>query len=155
MQRELRERVLPRPRVFVDRTNPLETLNEDEVFRRFRFRPRTIIFIVGLIENVVTHRTKRSLALPPLLQVLVTLRFLATGAFQQLIGDSLNRISQPTISRIVRRVTRALTSLVKDFIKFPTGRAATTVKQEFGSIAGKIVHEKILFSKQKSSHILK
>ncbi|XP_069105078.1 putative nuclease HARBI1 [Argopecten irradians] len=136
VQRELRERVLPRPRVFVDRTNPLETLNEDEVFRRFRFRPRTIIFIVGLIENVVTHRTKRSLALPPLLQVLVTLRFLATGAFQQLIGDSLNRISQPTISRIVRRVTRALTSLVKDFIKFPTGRAATTVKQEFGSIAG-------------------
>uniref|UniRef100_K1QXI8 Uncharacterized protein n=1 Tax=Magallana gigas TaxID=29159 RepID=K1QXI8_MAGGI len=33
-----RRRKTPRPRVFKDRSNPLEELPADEVFRKYRFR---------------------------------------------------------------------------------------------------------------------
>jgi hypothetical protein len=68
----------------VDWENPLEMMPETEIFKRFRFRPDTILFIVGLLivlEPILKRDTLRSCALPPLLQVLVTLRFLATGGF--------------------------------------------------------------------------
>ena len=71
----------------VDRENPLEMMPETEIFKRFRFRPDTILFIVRLLELILKRDTLRSCALPPLLQVLVTLRFLATGGFYSLIAD--------------------------------------------------------------------
>jgi hypothetical protein len=45
-----------------------------------------ILFIVRLLEPILKRDTLRSCALPPLLQVLVTLRFLATGGFYSLLG---------------------------------------------------------------------
>ena len=64
----------------VDRENPLEMMPETEIFKRFTFRPDMLLFIVRLLlESILKRDTLRSCALPPLLQVLVTLRFLATG----------------------------------------------------------------------------
>ncbi|XP_033763351.1 putative nuclease HARBI1 [Pecten maximus] len=135
VNREVREVVIPRPRLIMDRQNPLELLSDEEVFRRFRFRPDTIVYIVGLVADSITHRTLRSVSLPPLLQVLICLRFLATGAFQQLIGDSV-KISQPTVSRVVRRVVGALARRIRNFVTFPRGENGNRTKQEFGAIAG-------------------
>jgi hypothetical protein len=85
-----RRRRIPKPRVFRDRFNPLDQRTDDELFERCRFRRPTIIFLCGLIKDVIIHPTKRSLALPPIMQLLVFLRFIATGAFHQLIGDSMH-----------------------------------------------------------------
>jgi hypothetical protein len=76
-QRRYRQRVVHNR--LVDRENPLEMMPETEIFKRFGFRPDTILFIVGLLEPILKRDMLRSCALPPLLQVLVTLRFLATG----------------------------------------------------------------------------
>jgi len=68
-----------RPRVFWDRTNPLEVQTEEEVFARYRFRTLTILYVVDLCDDV-RRRTNRSFAIPVLLAVLTYLRFAATGA---------------------------------------------------------------------------
>ena len=57
------------------------------------------------------------------MQVLVTLRFLASGSFLQVIGDTFLGFDKSTVSRVVRRVTQALASKLGDFIRFPSTRA--------------------------------
>ena len=45
---------LRRPCIFRDRLNPLEDLPQEEVFRKYRFRPRTILYILQIIPDSVT-----------------------------------------------------------------------------------------------------
>ena len=71
------------PRLLQDWTNSLEMFTE-EIFSRYRFRWATILFICSLVENALKHPTNKGSPLPPLLQVLVALRFYATGAFYKL-----------------------------------------------------------------------
>ena len=66
-----RGRRLPRPRVFRDRMNPLDLRTDEELFERYRFRRPTIFFLCQLVENSVRHPTVRSLALSPMVQLLV------------------------------------------------------------------------------------
>ena len=116
----------------VDRENPLEMMPETEIFKRFRFRPDTILFIVRLLEPILKRDTLRSCALPPLLQVLVTLRFLATGGFYSLISDTFNSVSAPSVCRGLCQITRR-------FVKMLTGARAEETKQQFYAIAGKVI----------------
>ena len=130
-----RGRRLPRPRVFRDRMNPLDLRTDEELFERYRFRRPTIFFLCQLVENSVRHPTVRSLALSPMVQLLVFLRFVATGAFQQLVGDAIH-ISKSTAGMCIRRVASAFADLAGQFIKFPTGQEAANTKRKFHSIAG-------------------
>lgn len=77
----------------VDRQNPLENLPKCEVFQRFRFRPQTIFYIVALLNPFIQRDTLRNSPLNPILQVLITLRYLATGGFYSLISDTFSSIS--------------------------------------------------------------
>lgn len=93
-------RRLRRPRDFRDRINPLEIRTDHELFERYRFRRATLIFICDMIADTLSHRTRRSMALPPMLQLLVFLRFVATSAFHQLIGDAVH-VSKATAGRCI------------------------------------------------------
>jgi hypothetical protein len=121
-----------------DRSNPLESLNEDEIFLRYRFRSATILFLCSLIENGLQHKTQRSSPLPPLLQVLLALRFYATGAFYQLVGDSL-AISKSTAGRAVRGVTSLLCTLAQQYVRFPTAAEIPEIRSKFHGLAGNYV----------------
>lgn len=130
-----RRRKTPRPRVFKDRSNPLEELPADEVFRKYRFRPDTILFIVGMFFEDLVHPTLRNSPLPPLLQVLAALRFLATGSFYNLVGESLG-VAKSTTGRAARYVCRLLAGKAGNYIKFP--RDVSSYKSRFFEIAGKL-----------------
>ena len=135
-ERRRRQILMRRPRVFKDRSNPLEDLDEGEVFRRYRFKPPTIIYILEQIIPVTLQRpTQRNSPLPPLLQLLLCLRFLATGSMHLLIGDSLN-LSRTTAGRCIRDVAERISRLASHHIKFPAGRAADDVKTAFSRISG-------------------
>lgn len=54
-----------------------------------------------------------------MLQLLIAIRYYGTGAFQSAVGDMCS-VSRPSVSRIIRRVSEALTSLRRDVIKMPT-----------------------------------
>jgi nuclease HARBI1 len=55
-------------------------------------------------------------------QLLVALRFYATGTFQLVVGDTFS-INKATVCRTVHRVTKAIASLREKYVKFPTTAA--------------------------------
>jgi hypothetical protein len=99
LRRNLRYRsALPVPRVFRDRVDPL-SYSDEELFESYtKFRRPTIMFIHTEIQADLERPTQRNSALSPMLSLLLCLRFLATGATQLLIGDSL-RISRNSAGR--------------------------------------------------------
>lgn len=123
-------------RPIADRGDPLFGREEEEIRQRYRFRRDTIIFITGIVRLAIERPTERTGALPAMLQVLITLRFLATGTFQSVVAD-LARVHQTTVCRTIHRVCRALAAHLNDFVVFPTGRIAREVQRGFHAIAGK------------------
>ncbi|XP_061191708.1 putative nuclease HARBI1 [Saccostrea echinata] len=113
----------------VDRENPLE-------FKRYRFRPDTILFVVNLLRRFLERDTLRSCALTPLLQVMATLRFLAIGGFYSFVADTFDSLSPSTVCRTVKDVCHALCQMSRQFIRMPARHAADGVKKHFYSIAG-------------------
>ena len=135
-QRGLRRIIARRPRQFRDCSNPLEDLEPDEVFRRYRFLPDTIMYILREINPIdIVCMTNKNLPLPPLLQLVVFLLFLATGAMHLLVRDSLN-LSRSAAGRCIRDVTIKIVQVSRGHIKFQSGRGADEVKTAFGKVAG-------------------
>lgn len=122
----------------VDRQNPLENLPECEVFQRFRFRPQTILYIAALLNPFIQRDTLRNSPLNPIFQVLITLRYLATGGFYSLISDTFSSISPPSVCRVVRDVCYALCQLSRQFIKMPSGVESDEVISQFYNVAGNV-----------------
>ena len=71
------------------------------------------------------HPTKLNNPLPPLIQVLVCLRYLATGAIHLLIGDFLN-ISRSAGGHCIRGIALHIAGLAQRFVVFPNNTAAET-----------------------------
>nr|XP_034324835.1 putative nuclease HARBI1 [Crassostrea gigas] len=103
---------------------------------RYRFRPDTIHFLVNGVSDQLVTATKRNSPVPPLLQVLLFLRFVATGAHLRLIGDSLG-ISESSVGRSVKAVAAAIIAVfAQATLVFPVGEIATKVKEGFRRVAG-------------------
>ena len=67
---------------------------------RYRFGRDSIHFICDLLRDDLQRPTKRNHALSVETQVLASLRFLASGSFQQVVGDVLG-INKSPVSRVV------------------------------------------------------
>ena len=81
----------------------------------------------------MTNRTKPVSATK---QVMITLRFLASGSFQQVTGDTVSGLYKSTVCRIIRRVTVALSRRLDEFVKFPqTQEERDSIKQGLYEIA--------------------
>ena len=91
-------RNLRRQRVFRDRQNPLDAYDDIDIIHRYRLDRMTIISIIDMVEDRLERPTKRSGSLPASLQVFATLRFLASGSQQRVIGDTLG-ISKASVCR--------------------------------------------------------
>ena len=75
--------------------------------------------LIDLVENRLL-REKNS-AIPVYLSVLITLRFLAEGAFQRGFSqDFIHPVSQTMASRIIHKVMNAINDLGDEFVCFPT-----------------------------------
>ncbi|XP_064478311.1 putative nuclease HARBI1 isoform X1 [Ornithodoros turicata] len=77
----------------------------------------------------------RGSPLPPVYQLLLALRFYRTGSFQMVIGDVVN-VSQPTVSRAIATLSRALARLRPDHVRLPTPDEIPDVRLQFYKIAG-------------------
>ena len=71
-RRRERNAIIPRPMVYRDRSNPLETVTDSELFERYRFRRPTIEFIANSICHLLTSPTRRN---NPILLIVQILRF--------------------------------------------------------------------------------
>lgn len=73
--------------------------------------------------------------MPPHLQVLLAMAAMASGSHQMEVADSYD-VSQQLISIVLARVSRALAGLAREYVKFPSPNALTTVIEDFYAIAG-------------------
>ncbi|KAM7290344.1 putative nuclease HARBI1 [Ixodes scapularis] len=102
-----------------DRLNPLEVFNDREFLARYRFTKATV---ASLLESLSLEEcaSNRGLPVPPMLQLLIALRFYGAGTFQVVTGD-LVAVSQPTVCRVVERVSRLIAgTLFRRLVKFPS-----------------------------------
>ena len=106
------------PRVF-KRHLPWEGFLEEELVKRYRFGRDSLLFLARLIEDEVRPIAKRNHSVSTEEQLVVALRFYASGSFLQVIGDT-HGYDKATVSRIVRRVSLALANKHQLWIKFPT-----------------------------------
>ena len=111
-------RAIRRERVFRDRTNPFDSLEDTELYSRYRFRRNELLEMVHEIKPEIEHRTRRNEAVSAENQFLTALRFYATGAFQELVGDS-QGIHKSTVSRIISRVSSVLAKKLPKYVQFP------------------------------------
>lgn len=73
--------------------------------------------------------------LNPLQQLLLTLRFYASGSFHITMGN-FNGIHKTTTGRVIKRVTEALISLRATYIKFPdTQEERNEIQRKFYEIS--------------------
>lgn len=125
-------------RVFGARRDVLNDLDDRELLKRYRLDRAGILFVTDLVRERLTRQTSRSKALSPEMQVVILLRYLATGKMQLCSADDLGP-SQQTISRVVRDTLEALSDndVLCQFIRFPVSPHETEMKkQEFRVIAG-------------------
>ena len=69
-------------------------------------------------DKVLVLTMNYSLGLPAYLQVLVTLRFFATGTFQATVSD-LVHINQPTVTLTIKAVSYVIAFKRPEFVQFP------------------------------------
>ncbi|XP_047521314.1 putative nuclease HARBI1 [Pieris napi] len=118
--------------------NPFELYSENEFKRRYRFFKHTVLnVILPLIITNLQPFNNRGLPILPQLQILIALRFYATGCFQMVCGD-LNSISQSSVCLIVNKVSAELSKLLPRFVNFP--RNMTTVKRKFEELGKSNTH---------------
>ena len=94
------------------------SMTDFEFSKRFRLCKSSVSHLLELIETKIATKTELNNAVPPIEQLLLTLRFFATGNDQTSIAD-LASVSQATASRIIVKVTEAIASLRPSFINMP------------------------------------
>ncbi len=104
-------------RRFRDRTNPLDNLNDTEMFKQYRFTRQGCIYIVDLLEADLTPQTKRNKTIPAAVQVFTALKFYAEGCILTSAGKDTG-ISLSSASRVIRRVTNLLCQKRNEYIVF-------------------------------------
>ena len=92
-----------RPRTYRHRPSQLlDNFTEAEIHDRYRFTRPSIQYIIDLVEDDLRRPTFRNHALSVEIQVLVSLRFLASGCFLQVDADIFG-IDKSTASRVVTK----------------------------------------------------
>ena len=92
-----------------------EYLSENNVKSKFHFGRDSIKYLADLLADDLGRNTARNHALSPLVQVLVALRFFASGSFLEAIGDTFG-LPKSTVSRCITAVSQALVRCQHMFI---------------------------------------
>jgi len=117
-------------RNFRVRPSPKEELSERKLQAKYRFDADGISFIEDLCRDHLTRATNRNHSLSVETQVLVALKFFASGSFLDDVGDIFG-IDKGTVSRVVHSVADALNDLKDDFIKWPDARGRRQIREAF------------------------
>lgn len=106
-------------RTWIKRRNDIESLDDYEFVCRYRLQKDTVKKLVDKIGSKLSAPSSRNYAMTPLEQILIALRFYATGTFQIIVGD-LTNLSQSSCCRAINRVSSCIAQLSSEFIKLPS-----------------------------------
>lgn len=124
-----------RPRNVRPRTNFIENFDDIDFKMRFRFSKATVEVILNLIGANLKATSLRNDPISPINQVLITLRFYATGSFQLCTGDNF-LVSQSSVSRIFAKISHYIALKSNIYITMPQTRFAIgKINSDFYKIA--------------------
>lgn len=83
-----------------------------------------LLIITRLLEKDIALTTNRNHAVSATRQVLITMRFLASGSFEQMTGDSVAGLNKSTVSRIIRRMTVVYLEKLTNLSGFPSDKTS-------------------------------
>lgn len=126
-------RQINRERIFRDRENPLDFLSDVELYERFRFDRQSIYFLTDLLKDEL-NSTNRNRSLLPTQQLLIALRYYATGTFQIVCGDTVH-VEKSSANMAISKVTKGLAIRRNNFICMPSEAEMVRVKSGFYRIA--------------------
>ncbi|XP_066596929.1 putative nuclease HARBI1 [Prorops nasuta] len=106
-------------RILRPRINWFDLCSDAQFQSRFRLCKLDVLYMLERIEGPLRHLTEKNNAIPPIIQLLVAIRFYATGCFLITVGDFCG-ISKASAHTIVHRVSPLIASLGNEFIKFPS-----------------------------------
>nr|XP_008196223.1 PREDICTED: putative nuclease HARBI1 isoform X1 [Tribolium castaneum]XP_015837582.1 PREDICTED: putative nuclease HARBI1 isoform X1 [Tribolium castaneum]XP_015837583.1 PREDICTED: putative nuclease HARBI1 isoform X1 [Tribolium castaneum] len=128
--------VVQRMRFIRDRENSFEILDEHAFKKRFRLNKATVMHLVDIIGDRVALKTQRNKSLSAQTQMLIALRFYATGGFLELLGDWIH-VHKSNICRVIQRVTHDIARLSPHYIKMPRmTEELMATKRKFFRICG-------------------
>ena len=111
-----------REMIFRDRENPLDYESYDCIVRKYRLSRPLIVSLCQMFLLNLQRPALRSSAFPVSLQIMVALRYYATGSFQSVIGD-VHNISRQNVSYILQDVKNVWIMLLNStFICLSYGR---------------------------------
>ena len=103
---------------------------EEQFLSWYRLTKAGFRELLEIIKPDISAHNDRGKPIPADIQLLLTLRFYATGTFQLACGD-LCEILQPSASRIIKRVFEAIARLNNNYITFPAGEMLDQLKLDF------------------------
>ena len=119
LRRERERRMEINRRIFRDRQNPLDYMEDTVLLKKYRMSREVIFLLCNRLEGRLKRPTKRSQSLPVSLQISVALRYFATGSFQSVNGD-VHGISRYSVSRAIHSVSSAMCEIMlAEEIVFP------------------------------------
>ena len=129
-----RIRLQRQERTFRRKICPAIDFPQDSALReRYRFGHDGVNFICGLLEDQLQRPTGRSRSLSVKTQVLLALKFYATGDYIISVGDNVG-VSKSTASKCISAVTQGLSGKLDQFVKWPVNFDA--VKRGFHEVGG-------------------
>ena len=118
------------------RRNPLEFFTDEDLIKYFRMTRSEILLVCGLVRNEMECVGSREMDFSLEEKVLICLKTLGSGSFQNTSKDCLNA-SQPTVSKFLTKFVNAMIKVGSQFIYMPKNAAdIVKVKNEFHQIAG-------------------
>jgi len=116
-----------RPKVIRRRPLYFEEYDDIDFHARFRLSKESVTAVLAEIEQEISHKTEQNNVISPMKQLLLTLRFYATGSHLLSAGDY-SGVSKTSSHRIIHRVTAAIARLRPRYIKLPM--LAEEIKRE-------------------------
>ncbi|KAJ1203439.1 hypothetical protein NDU88_007225 [Pleurodeles waltl] len=108
----------------------LSTMEERHIIVTYRLDRATIQELCAQLEPDLMSAIRHPTVIPPLVQVLSVLHFLASGSFQTTVAIA-SGMSQPMFSNLLSRVLSALLTHMRSYIVFPPVEDLPTVKGDF------------------------
>ena len=120
--------------LIIQRTNEFMNLSESKFMERYRLSKTVVVKVLEEIQHRLEYPTQRNFPVTPMQQLLLALRFYATGSFHVIVGDIVG-ISKATACRIVHKVSAAIAALRPYYIVFPEAQERQKIVANFYNIA--------------------
>ncbi|KAJ1163652.1 hypothetical protein NDU88_004107 [Pleurodeles waltl] len=108
----------------------LATMEDRHIILTYRLDWATIRELCAQLEPDLISAIRHPTGIPPLVQVLSVLHFLASGSFQVTVAMAAG-MSQPMFSNVLTRVLSALMKHMCSYVVFPQVEDLATVKADF------------------------